>query len=152
VTRSGTKQVGAFVRYQAEELTRIWRLARAEERKDVFPGLLDGLLESFFNEAGSLLEQGGAPEDVIRRTAGALRWPPALAPAEISEEWRIVADVLQTAADSVTTERGADEWLAAAVAAAEAGTTALDGGRGPALPRVAVVLVLSSTAPVVRDR
>jgi hypothetical protein len=151
VSRPGPQQVGAFVRHQAEELTRLWRLARADERPAVFPGLLDGTVPSFLAEAGALLERGGEPGEAILRAAGALRWPPAIAPAELSAEWAVLRDVLLTSCESVDCEPAASAWLARAIEAADAATAAVDGGRGPTPPAITVVLVLASAPPPLRD-
>jgi hypothetical protein len=153
VSGSGARQVGTFLLQQAPELTRIWRLARQAERgEEVFPGLLDGVVEAFVTEAGALLEVGGPPAEPFQRTAGTVRWPSEAPPAEHAAEWRLLGVVLQTACSSVTGDPDAARWLAAAIDAADAATAALDGGRG-ACPRGVVVLrVLSSIAPVDRER
>jgi hypothetical protein len=142
--------MGAFVRHQAAELTRLWRIARSSERPDVFPGLLDGVVQPFLDAAGELLERGGAPQDAIQRARGVVRWPPAIAPAELGAEWAVLRDVVATASESVNCDPPAAEWLARAVDAASEATAAMDGGRGPVPAGVAVVLVLSSVAPVSR--
>lgn len=149
-SRPGPRQMGAFLRHQAEELTRIWRLARQGERSGVSPGLLDALVEPFLVEAGTLLEQGAAPESAIQRTSGVLRWAPGLAPAELSAEWTIVGDVLATSCEQSSATAEAAEWLQRAVAAANAASAATDGGRGPTPPRLVVVLTWPTPKPRAR--
>lgn len=138
--RPGPRQMGTFLRHQAEELTRIWRLGRQAERTRVAPGLLDGLVEPFVVTAGTLLERDAAPEEAIQRVSGILRWAPAIAPAELSAEWKILGDVLAAACDQANAEPEAAAWLARAVQAGDATCAATDGGRGTAPARMVVVL------------
>ena len=78
----GAESMSLFFRQQAEELTRIWRMARATARPAVFPGLLDGLVGPFFARTGEVLEKRGAPPAVWQGLVGLLRRPPAVAPVE----------------------------------------------------------------------
>ena len=66
----GPEKVGFFVRQHRDELTRIWRMARAEARPEVFPGLLDDVVGSFFETCADLLSRGAAPEEVWAGVAG----------------------------------------------------------------------------------
>ena len=145
MTRLPRDRVGAFLQQQAEELTRIWRLARADARRDVFPGLLDDLVQAFFSRAGAELAAGTPPEAVWRGLAGVVRWPPSVAPSEHTEEWALMLEVLRAACESVNAAPDAAAWLAQAAAAAEAGTAAL-GGERAATPEGIVVAVVFSTA------
>lgn len=145
------QQVGAFLRHQAEELTRIWRLARHSSRKDVFPGCLDGVIHDFFSRVGTLLESGAPPESAWATLTGHVRWPPGIAPAELVGEWDAAAEVLEAACESVNAAPEVLQWLSAAIAAAKAGTETLDAGRSPARPEgVVTVIVLGSYAPAPR--
>jgi hypothetical protein len=144
VTRMPRDRVGAFLAQQSEELTRIWRLARYDARRNVFPGLLDGLVQAFFVRAGAELAAGAPPDAVWRGLTGLVRWPPALSPAEHTEEWAILLEVLRAACESVNAAPDAAAWLAQAAAAADAGTAALSAGQG-AVPEGVVVAVVFST-------
>ena len=141
MTRLGPAKVGPFLRQQSEELTRIWRVARASERPDVFPGLLDDVVVRFFDHLGELLVNGGAPDDAWSGLFGLVRWPPPLAPGELAQEWAVLMEVLSAACESVNADPAVVVWLTRAVGACEAGTTALGGGRdkGPAGVVTAVV-------------
>jgi hypothetical protein len=146
VTRE--QQVGAFLRHQAEELTRIWRLARHQGRKDVFPGCLDGVMGNFFSRLGALLESGAPPESAWLTLEGTMRWPPGIAPAELTGEWDGAREVLEAACESVNAAPEVMQWLVAAIDAAKAGTEQLDAGRSPGCPEnVVTLLVLGSYAP-----
>jgi hypothetical protein len=147
VTRLGPGKVALFLRQQSEELTRIWRLARASERPDVFPGLLDDVIARFFEEAAQPLANGAAPEDLWRGLSGLVRWPPPLAPGELSEEWAILMEVLSAACESVNADPSVFSWLTRAVAACEAGTSALGGGRGKGPARIVTAVVFSPLEP-----
>jgi hypothetical protein len=147
VSRPGPHEVGHFLAHQARELTRSWRIARAQERSAVAPGLLDDLLPSFFAEAGAALAAGGAPSDPFARVVGRLRWPPALAPAEHDAEWALAGEVLRAAADSVSAEPAVTAWLSRATEEARQATRALDGGRGPVPAGLVVVLDWSPPRP-----
>jgi hypothetical protein len=148
VTRPREQQVGAFLHHQAEELTRIWRLARHTGRKDVFPGCLDGIISDFFARVGAMLEAGLPPESVWSTLEGTVRWPPGIAPAELLGEWDGAREVLEAACESVNAAPGVKAWLEAALAAARTGTEQLDAGRSPARPEnLVTLLVLGSYAP-----
>ncbi len=147
MTRLVREQVGAFLAQQAEELTRIWRLARADARRDVFPGLLDDLVHPFFVRAGAQLAAGAPAAAVWQGLAGLVRWPPALSPAEHTEEWALLLEVLRASCESVNAAPEAAAWLAQAAAAAEAGTAGLAAGRGPVPDGVLVAVVFSTLQP-----
>jgi hypothetical protein len=147
VTRLGPAKVGHFLRQQSEELTRIWRLARTTARPTVFPGLLDGVVQPFFERAGELLLAGAPPEDVWQELSGVIRWAPAIGPGELTQEWAVLVEVLAAACESVNAEPTVAEWLARAAAAAEAGTTKLVGNRGAPPPGIVPAVVFSSVTP-----
>lgn len=145
------QQVGAFLRHQAEELTRIWRLARHQGSKDVFPGCLDGVMGDFFTRVGSLLEAGAPPESAWLTLEGTVRWPPGIAPAELAGEWDGAREVLEAACESVNAAPEVMQWLNAAIDAAKAGTDQLDAGRAAGRPEnVVTLLILGSYAPCAR--
>jgi hypothetical protein len=70
-----------------------------------------------------------------------------LAPAELEQEWSILADVLTAVCESDNAAPEATAWLARAVAAARTGTVALAGGHGAAPKGVVTALVFSSLVP-----
>jgi hypothetical protein len=151
VNRPGQRQVGAFLRHQAEELTRIWRLARHTGSKDVFPGCLDGVMGDFFARVGTLLEAGAPAESAWSTLEGCIRWPPGIAPAELSGEWDGAREVLEAACESVNAVPEVVQWLEGAIASAKAGTEQLEAGRAPTRPeRVVTLIILGSYAPVPR--
>jgi hypothetical protein len=139
--------MATFLRQQSDELTRIWRMARAAERPDVFPGCLDDVVVRFFARAANLLAGGAAPEDLWGDLCGLVRWPPALAPGELAEEWAILLEVLSAACESVNADPSVSAWVERAVAACQAGTSALAGGRGKAPRGIATALVFSPLEP-----
>jgi hypothetical protein len=147
VTRLGPGKVGLFLRQQAEELTRIWRMARASERPDVFPGLLDDVVGRFFDLSAELLERGAAPEELWPGLNGLVRWPPPLAPSELSQEWAILMEVISAACESVNADPAVASWLTRAVSACEVGTSALGGGRAKGPAGIVTALVFSPLEP-----
>lgn len=147
MTRLGPGKVGLFLQQQSEELTRIWRMARASERPEVFPGLLDDVVGRFFARAADLLAGSAAPDELWRGLRGVVRWPPPIAPGELTEEWAILLEVLSAACESVNADPSVSTWLTRAVAACEVGTTALAGGRGKAPEGIVTALVFSPIEP-----
>jgi hypothetical protein len=132
---AGVAAVGRALRRSAAELTRVWRLARAQARRDVFPGMLDGLLPGFLDEAGRLMAAEGAPEDAWAAAGGVLRLGPGDSSGELTVEWALAMEVLAAACESFHASPAAAEWLARAVAAAERGTSAAAAAAEPdALP------------------
>jgi hypothetical protein len=141
------EKVGLFLRSQADELTRIWRLARASARPDVFPGLVDALVEPFFERAGALLASGGAPEEVWHGLVGLVRWPILLSSTELTQEWAVMVEVVGAGCESVNAAPSVTEWLTRAVSVAERGSVALAGGNGLAPEGIVTTVVFSSVAP-----
>ena len=153
MSRPGGKQVGAFLNHQADELTRIWRLARHSSRKDVFPGCLDGVMRDFFGRVGLMLESGAPAESVWSSLEGCVRWPPGISPAEQTGEWDGAREVLEAACESVNAAPDVLQWLESAVAAAKSATEQLDAGRSPVRPeRVVTIVILGAYAPGPRRR
>ncbi len=147
MTRLAPAKVGLFLHQQADELTRIWRLARATARPTVFPGLIDGLVQPFFERAGELLRGEAPPESVWQGLAGLVRWAPAIAPGEMTQEWAVLVEVLAAACESVNADPAVADWLARAASAGEAGTAALAGGKGTAPSGILTTIVFSSLTP-----
>ena len=148
MSRLGADKMGVFLRQHREDLTRIWRLARADARPDVFPGLLDDVIGAFFESCGDLLEAEGPPEQVWTRLSGLVRWPPSLAPGELNEEWSVLGDVLSAACESVNAKETVKEFLSRGIEACRAGTASLGGaGRRHAPAAIVTALIYSPTAP-----
>lgn len=144
MTQLGPGQVGSFLRQQAEELTRIWRVARTGERPRVSFGLIDALVLPFFDRAGELLASGAPPEAVWAGLTGLVRWPPRLAPGELALEWALVLEVLGAACESVNAEPAVLAWLTRAVEACREGVAGLrDDGPAEGAPGVVAVLVFA---------
>jgi hypothetical protein len=137
----GRAQSGRAIEQSADELVRIWRLARAASRREVFPGLLDGLMGSLFARAGRLLAEGGAPEEVWPGLEGVVRWPMPQGAPELTSEWALASQVLTAACKSFGAEPETARWLARALAEAERGTSVLRDPR-PSPPRPEGVVVL----------
>jgi len=138
---------GKILEQSAETLLRIWRLARAASRRQVFPGLLDGLMGEFLTTSGRILSAGGPPEDVWREVTGLVRWAPENADKEITHEWAIAMEVLAAACESFDAEVAVAGWLARAVAEAEKGTTTLRDRAREAPQGVVTVLLFGDLRP-----
>jgi len=146
VSRLDPEKVGLFLRQQRDELTRIWRMARASARPEVFPGLIDGLVGEFLDRAGRLAGEGAAPEAVWSGLSGVLRWPGKGAPDELAREWALLLEVIVAACEAVNASPAASDWFVAALAACEAGTRA-QGAGGPRPPGVLTLHFFSAPAP-----
>lgn len=132
---------GRAIEQSAEELLRIWRLARAAARREIFPGLLDPVMGAFFARCGQLLAGGGDPDAVWPGLVGVVRWSPQHGARELTGEWAIAMEVLTAACESFQADPKVAEWLTRAVAAAEKGTASIRDRRdGPADPS-GIVLV-----------
>ncbi len=147
MTRLGPPQVGLFLETQAPELTRIWRIARAQARTGVFPGLIDDLVQGFFERAGHLVAAGGRPEEVWSGLVGALRCHPGLGSAEITQEWAVLLEVLAAACESVNAEAAVGEWLTRAAAAAESGSVLVATHGAGHAPGIARIVLFESALP-----
>lgn len=134
---------GRAIEQSAEELLRIWRLARAEARREIFPGLLDGVMGAFFARCGRLLTESGKPDDVWSGLVGIVRWSPAHGARDLTGEWAIAMEVLSAACESFEANPKVAEWLARAVAAAEKGTAAIrERSKKPVRPDGILLLVV----------
>ncbi len=121
----GAVPSGRAIEQSAEEILRIWRLARHSARREVFPGLLDGVMGAFFARCGRLLAEDGEPESVWPGLVGIVRWSPRLGTRELTGEWAVAMQVLAAACESFQADPAVGEWLVRAVAAAEKGTALL---------------------------
>src|SRR5512136_222746 len=143
----GIVESGRAIEQASEELLRIWRLARASARREVFPGLLDGVHGDNFARSGRLLADGGCPKDVWKGLCGIVRWAPALGAAELTNEWAIAMEVLAAACESFDSDSATAEWLARAVAEAERGTSALLNSQDRAAPPPEILTLFTSGPP-----
>lgn len=133
---------GKIIEQSAEELLRIWRLARATARPHVFPGLLDGVMGDFFLRAGKLLASGAAPETAWSGLSGLIRISPRLGPKELTGEWAVAMEVLSAACESFDATPEVGEWLARAIAEAERGVSALAANPSGDRPKGIVVTLV----------
>ncbi len=138
---------GKILEQSAETLLRIWRLARAASRRQVFPGLLDGVMRAFLTTSGQVMSAGGAPEGIWPQLTGLVRWAPENAGEEITHEWAIAMEVLTAACESFDAEPAVGSWLARAVAEAEKGTVALRDRTRVAPPGVVTILLFGDLRP-----
>jgi hypothetical protein len=148
MTRLKGDKVGLFLRQQSAELTRIWRMARASARPEIFPGLLDDVVSRFFERAGELLERGGPPEELWAGLRGVVRWPASLPAEELTEEWAVLLEVVAASCEAVNAEPEVTQWLMKATSFCVTGTAAL--GEGARRPGLLTTLVFSSLAPRAR--
>lgn len=121
-------QSGKAIEAGAEELLRIWRLARAAAKRELAPGLLDDVMGAFIARAGKLLQENAAPDEVWNGLSGVVRVSPKKGAPALTEEWAIAMEVLAAACEALEADATVGDWLARAVARAEQGTTALAGG------------------------
>jgi hypothetical protein len=140
------EQSGKAIEQGAAELLRIWRLARAAAKRELGAGLLDDVMGPFLERAGKLLAEKGEPEKVWGGMTGVVRVSPPKGSQALTEEWAIVMEVLAAACEALESEPTVGEWLAKAVANAEASTTQMAGGTvGP--EGVLTIYVFGGGAP-----
>jgi hypothetical protein len=147
VTRPPPEKVALFLRHHREELARIWRVARASARPDVFPGLLDGLVPAFFEACGALLGRGGAPAEAWDALVGVVRWPPAVAAAEVKTEWSLLSDVVAAACESIHAGPAVARWVRAAAGACRDAMDATAQGRAAPPAGIVFTIVYSPLVP-----
>jgi hypothetical protein len=138
----GLAPCGKAIAQSADELARIWRLARAPARPDIFPGLLDGVMQAFFSRAGQLMASGQDPEKVWHGISGIVCWAPKVGAKELTQEWAVAMEVLTAACESLEAEPQVAQWLARAIAEAEKGTASLQDPKPDQPPPKGVVTVL----------
>ena len=139
----GRAPSGRAIEQSAEELLRIWRLARASARREIFAGLLGGVMGAFFARCGQLLARDGEPEEVWPGLVGVVRWSPEHGARELTDEWAIATEVLTAACESFQADPRVGEWLTRALAVAERGTAAMGERQdGPADPSGVVLLLV----------
>lgn len=146
------RRAGDAISASAPDLARVWRAGRAAARPDAFPGLLDGIVESFLDAAGDALCEGHDPALVWPRTQGIVRVPQDARRAreELDAEWDLVQEVLAAALRALSAGAPALEWMSRAVVFARAGARSLPAGGGP--PGVLTVRLLSDPAATRRLR
>jgi hypothetical protein len=128
------RRVGDALATSAADLARVWRAGRAAARPSAFPGLLDGLVESFLAAAGEGLAEGRDPALIWPATTGVVRLPldARREAEELDAEWDLVEEVLAAALRALDAGDGALEWALRAIVIARAGARTLGGGGGPA--------------------
>jgi hypothetical protein len=135
------------------DLARVWRSARASERPDVFPGLLDGLIEPFLARAAEALAEGRHPALLWPSLAGAVRVQasdPRRSREELDAEWELVERVLHAACQALDADDEAREWVRRAIAICRAGARRLPEREGA--PGILCVRTFSELAPRRRAR
>ncbi len=151
MTRSARRAGDAIAR-AAPDLARIWRGARRQARPQVFPGLIDGIVEDFFARAGEALGDGRDPALVWPQTVGTMRVDPRAifrSLDEIEVECDLAQEVLASAARALGAGPEATEWLARAVVIARNGARTVHAGLGP--PGVVLVWAVSGLASTPPD-
>lgn len=139
-------RTGDALAASAPDLARVWRAGRAAARPAAFPGLLDGVIESFLAALGEALADGGDPALVWTATTGVVRLPRDARRAleELDAEWDLVEEVLGASLQALDAERAAAEWIERAVVLARAGARSLGAAGGP--PGILAVRLLSDPA------
>jgi hypothetical protein len=146
------RRAGEALATSSLDLARVWRAGRAAARPEAFPGLLDGVVESFLEVAGELLAEGRDPALVWPASAGVVRIPrdARRAREELDAEWDLVEEVLTAALQALQAGQPAVEWVKRAVVIARSGTRTLGPRNGP--PGVLAVTLLSDAAATRRVR
>ena len=132
------RRAGDAIAVSSQDLARVWRAGRASARPAAFPGLLDGVIDSFLLQAGDALANERDPALVWPATDGVVRLDvrdPERTAAELDAEWDLVEEVLHAALRALDAGEDAVQWAARAVVLARAATRALrSGGRSGVVP------------------
>lgn len=146
------RRAGDALAASALDLARVWRAGRAAARPGAFPGLLDGVVESFLQVTGELLAEGRDPALAWPAAAGVVRIPrdARRAREELDAEWDLVEEVLSAALQALHAGEPALQWVKRAVVIARAGSRALGRAGGP--PGVLALSLLSDAAATRRSR
>ena len=140
------RRAGDALAASSEDLARVWRAGRASARPAAFPGLLDGVVDSYLLQAGDALANGRDPALVWPATEGMVRLAvrdPLRTTQELDAEWDLVEEVLVAALRALDADEDAVEWARRAVVLARAGARTLRRG-GP--PGVLPVILHSDPA------
>jgi hypothetical protein len=146
------RRAGDALSASSEDLARVWRAGRSSERPAAFPGLLDGVIESFMRSVGDALATGRDAALVWTATSGVVRLVAGNTAGSLEEldaEWNLVEEVLVSALRSLEVDKAVVEWAVSAVGHARAGTRGLQAG-GP--PGVLAVRLHSDPAAMRRAR
>lgn len=151
-TDEAARRAGDALAHSAPDLARVWRAGRAAARPEAFPGLLDGVVESFLQIAGELLAEDREPALVWPATVGVVRLPrdAELSRAELDAEWDLVEEVLAAALQALRADGLAMDWVRRAVFIARTGSRNLGRPGGP--PGVLAVSLYSDAAATRRSR
>jgi hypothetical protein len=147
------RRAGEALAAAAADLARVWRAARAAERTEAFPGLLDGLVEPFLALAAEALAAGRHPALLWPAAAGTVRsiaGDPRRTREELEAEWDVLEQVLGAACRALDADEEAREWIARALALARAGARRLPDREGA--PGILTVRVYSDPAATRRAR
>jgi hypothetical protein len=146
------RRAGDALAASALDLARVWRAGRAAARPQAFPGLLDGVIESFLQVTGELLAEGRDPALAWPAAAGVVRIPrdARRAREELDAEWDLVEEVLTAALQALQAGEPAVEWVKRAVVIARSGSRTLGRPGGP--PGVLALSLLSDAAATRRAR
>ncbi len=127
------QRAGDAINASASDLARVWRAGRAAARPLVFPGLLDGVVESFLALAGEALAGGRDPALVWPATTGVIRVPRdgRRTREELEAEWDLVEEVLAASLGALDAGDEAVLWVKRAVVIGRAGTRSLPAAGGP---------------------
>ena len=141
------RRVGDALFTSAPDLARVWRAARAAARPSAFPGLLDGIIESYLATAGEALAAGSSPAVVWPATTGVVRIDakdPAREAEELEGEWDLVSEVFVAALGALDADDEAVAWAERAIVLARAAARSL---RSDAPPGILVAHLHSRNKP-----
>jgi len=143
----GAAGVGKALAASAGEALRLWRSARRHARPQVFPGLLDGLVEEFARAVGETFAAGWDPESVWSALEGVVRALPEGTGEELEAEWVLAGEVVSAIADALKAGPDARHHAIGAAREAFRRTTDLAASKGAWRGKVLVVRVLANGKP-----
>ncbi len=128
------RRAGEAIAVSAGELARLWRASRLQACPDVWPALLDGIVDDLFARVGDGLAEDRDPALVWTELGGAVRVDPLdrdRSRAEIDREWDVIQSVLEAACEALAAGGEVREWIGRALVLARAGSRTVDEGGGP---------------------
>jgi len=140
------RRSGEALRAVSGDLARVWRASRYVAGPVAFPGLLDGVVEEFFERVAETMLLGRSLEDVWASTRGVVRIPAGdRARVDLLAEWRLAGEVLLSACEALQVSREAALGVEQAVETAMGGIDRLVEGHGP--PGILAVRQLGGFRP-----
>lgn len=135
-------ETGVALAAAADEALQLWRSALRQARPQVFPGLIDPLVETFARAVADTLAQGAPPENAWQAVSGVTRVLLVGEAEEVEAEWALAAEVLSAIGDALKAPPEVRQHALAAAREAFHRTLEIAESSGPTRGKVLAVRVL----------